>query len=386
MMTQPPAAPASDHHPKKKTTSTPGAKQAASQPIPTRRAPKKPPTTKPASFLVIKAESRPASPSALSSASKKQLSREPRETVPHHAQPHQKRKGRRNARRGLWLSIGATVAAVVGLMALFLFLGLHATNTSGAYPVTAADPTVMKEITTISPSVLAAVGAGQTQTKPTRVSGASSLRGPTGKPEVFYYGAEYCPYCAAERWPLLVALSRFGSFSHLSQTTSSSTDVYPSTPTFSFYHSTYTSQYLDFVSLEVESYQHVSLETPTADEQQIINQYNSGESFPFIDVANQYTIMGASYDPQVLSNLDWQQIAGALAHAQSPITQSILGPANYLTAAICAATNQQPASVCQAAPIPQVQPSLSGSTGDTGTPGNLLPVPVAVLRSTTLVG
>lgn len=103
-------------------------------------------------------------------------------------------------------------------------------------------------------------------------------------------------------------------------------------------------------------------------------------------MANQYIILGASYDPQVLSNLDWQQIAGALSNTQSPIAQSILGPANYLTAAICTATNQQPASVCQAAPLPQVQQSLSGSTGDTGTPANLLPVQVAVLRSTTLVG
>lgn len=229
---------------------------------------------------MIKAESPSASPASLSSASKKLHSREPRETGPHHARPHQKRKGRQNARPRLWLSLGGTVAAVVGLIVLFSFWGLHSSDTSGTYPVAAADAAVMKEVTTVSPSVLAAVGTGQTQTKPTRVSGGSSLTGPTGKPEVFYYGAEYCPYCAAERWPLVVALSRFGSFSHLSQTTSSPTDVYPSTATFSFYHSRYTSQYLDFVSLEVESYQHVSLETPTADEQQLINQYNSGGELP----------------------------------------------------------------------------------------------------------
>ncbi len=294
---------------------------------------------------------------------------------------HQKRKGRRDSHRGLWLSIGGTVVAVVGIIVLFIVLGHNSSTSSGSYPLTAADPSVIQEVTSVSSSTLASVGTGQTQTKPTKLNGASSLTGPTGKPEVLYYGAEYCPYCAAERWSMIVALSRFGSFSNLSQTTSSSTDIYPSTHTFSFYHSTYTSQYLDFVPLEVQSYQGVSLETPTAAEQQLINQYNPNGSFPFIDIANQYTITGASYDPQVLSNLDWQQIAAALTNAQSPIAQSILGTANYLTAAICTATSQQPASVCQAAPIPQVQQALNASTGDTGTPGSLLSAPLAVFRA-----
>jgi hypothetical protein len=34
---------------------------------------------------------------------------------------------------------------------------------------------------------------------------------------MLYIGAEYCPYCAAERWPLVMALSKFGTFSNLPQ-------------------------------------------------------------------------------------------------------------------------------------------------------------------------
>ncbi|MGH3290263.1 MAG: DUF929 family protein, partial [Trebonia sp.] len=45
------------------------------------------------------------------------------------------------------------------------------------------------------------------------VSGPPLTRG--GKPEVLYVGAEYCPYCAMENWPLIVALSRFGQFTGL---------------------------------------------------------------------------------------------------------------------------------------------------------------------------
>jgi thiol-disulfide isomerase/thioredoxin len=276
------------------------------------------------------------------------------------------------------------VVAVAVIIAVFIVLGHQASPSGSSYPVTAADPTVVKQVTSVDPAVLAQVGtgSGKVQTKPTKLNGSSVLTGPTGKPEVFYYGAEYCPFCAAERWPLIVALSRFGTFSNLSQTTSSSTDVYANTPTFSFYHSSYSSQYIDFVPLEVESYQGVTLQTPTSAQQQIINQYNPNQSFPFISFANQYTINGASYDPQVLNNLDWQAIASALSNPQSPVAQSILGTANYMTAAICQATNQQPASVCQAAPIPAVQQSLSASTGSAGLTGNYLASLVAEAPAT----
>ena len=33
-----------------------------------------------------------------------------------------------------------------------------------------------------------------------------------GTPEVLYMGADYCPFCAATRWGLVLALMRFGNF------------------------------------------------------------------------------------------------------------------------------------------------------------------------------
>lgn len=55
-----------------------------------------------------------------------------------------------------------------------------------------------------------------------------------GKPAVIFVGAEWCPYCAVERWSLIIALLRFGNFSNLEYMLSSSTDIYPNTPTFTF--------------------------------------------------------------------------------------------------------------------------------------------------------
>lgn len=277
------------------------------------------------------------------------------------------------------------VGVIIGVF--FLLAHQSSTNTSHNYPSTPADPAIVQLVTTVSPSVLATVGtgSGQVQARPTKLSGAPPLTSPNGKPQVFYQGADYCPFCAAQRWSLIVALSRFGAFSNLSQIRSSSTDVYPNTATFSFSGSSYTSQYVDFVALEEQSFAGVTVQTPTAAQQQLISKYNPQGSFPFIDFANQYSMIGASYDPQVLSNLDWQAIASALSNPHSPIAQSILGTANYFTAAICQATNQQPASVCQAAPIPQVEQSLN-SSADTEAPGIFQPFLVAELRLSERVG
>ncbi len=55
-----------------------------------------------------------------------------------------------------------------------------------------------------------------------------------GKPAIVFVSEESCPFCAAERWPLAVALAHFGTWSHLGSTKSSATDVYPNTATLSF--------------------------------------------------------------------------------------------------------------------------------------------------------
>ena len=61
-------------------------------------------------------------------------------------------------------------------------------------------------------SVLAQVGIGASSPQALKpVTGPALTSG--GKPEMLYIGAEWCPYCAAERWAMAVALRRFGTFS-----------------------------------------------------------------------------------------------------------------------------------------------------------------------------
>ncbi len=298
-------------------------------------------------------------------------------------QQRNKRKVESKANRSLWYVLGGVVVVVAVVIGLFVYLGSQSSGGSVPTPKPAS-ASVVSEVTNVAPSTLAAVGTGSSQVqnplKP--IKGGPPLTGSTGHPEVFYEGAEFCPYCAAERWGMVVALSRFGTFHNLSQITSSSTDVYPSTQTFTFYKSTYTSQYVDFVPLEVQSDNGTPLQVPTPAQQQIINTYNTGGSFPFVDIANKYSLIGASYDPQLLQNLDAQTIADSLSNANSPIAQAILGTANYLTAAICEATNQQPTSVCAAAPIPSIEKTLGGTAGSSnGSSTGMIPAaPVAARR------
>jgi hypothetical protein len=175
---------------------------------------------------------------------------------------------------------------------------------------------------------------------------------------VVYVGAEYCPYCAAERWAMAVALSRFGTFTGLGETASSPSDVYPNTATLTFHGASYASTYLSFTAREIQSNQVVNgayapLDTLSAVDQALFTKYNappytdSAGSIPFIDIGGRYLISGSSYSPQVLQGKTQTQIAAALADPNSAIAKAVDGTANLITAAICQITNGQPGAVCQ---------------------------------------
>jgi hypothetical protein len=223
--------------------------------------------------------------------------------------------------------------------------------------------TVVASVASVPPRMLGAVGSGttfgHTLTPATRAPLTSR-----GKPEVLYVGADYCPYCATERWPLAVALSRFGTFTGLRGIHSSATDVYPSQPTLTFAHASYTSKYLTFTSAETTTEDpHTVLQRPTAAEEALLNRYDappyvqpeSPGAIPFIDIGNRYLIHGAQYNPQVLQHHTWAQSAAALNDPASPIARGADGAANMITAAICKITGNQPARVCASPVITQLE-------------------------------
>jgi uncharacterized protein DUF929 len=260
--------------------------------------------------------------------------------------------------RGPW-PIAGSLAGVVLLVAIFVLISRLQSPPPGPTGPT-AQTAVISELTHVSPAVADAVGTGGLPNPLTRTGGAALLTGPDGKSEILYLGAEWCPFCAAERWAIVVALSRFGTFQGLSFTTSSSSDVFPDTRTLSFNRSSYNSTDVDFVAVELEDRNRNLLQTPTAQENQIWQSYDPQGSIPFLDFANRYIGIGRGVPPDPLQGLSWQQIAAALSNPASPVTQAIVGNANYLTAAICQLPSAQTASVCSSPTIKQIATQLGG--------------------------
>ena len=256
-----------------------------------------------------------------------------------------------------WVAPAAVVAGVALLVATFLIIRWYLTPAPP--PPLSSDTTtvVVTQITTLPASEFDSVGQGTANNLLKPVTG-TPMTGVTGKPEVLYIGAEFCPYCAAQRWALIVALSRFGTFTGLKTTSSSSSDIYPNTPTFSFYGATYTSQYIDFRAVETSDREQKPLETPTAAEQQLWTKYDPACSIPFVDFGNRYAFSGATFSPDLLSGASWQAIADELRDPKSAQAQAIVGSANLITAAICKTTSDQPAAVCSSSTIQDLEKKL----------------------------
>jgi hypothetical protein len=175
-----------------------------------------------------------------------------------------------------------------------------------------------------------------------------------------FIGAEFCPYCAAERWPLIQALSRFGTFTNLKQVSSSSSDVFANTPSFSFYKSTYRSKYLSFTPVEVEDRSGKRLETPSSTEQALWEHYTGNPpGYPFIDFDGKYVQTAQSFSPALLAGLTQAKIAAQLNDPSSEVAKAIDGSANVATATICTMTDNQPAGICLAPAITNLQSDLN---------------------------
>ena len=279
---------------------------------------------------------------------------------------------RRAEQRRRILIASGSIIAVVAIVVAFIVVKANskppATSSSNG-PTGTALASVVSDLTTVPASTTDKIGngGGQVSATPKAVTNGTPLTA-NGKPEMLYMGAEYCPYCAAERWAMINALSRFGTFSGLSTIHSAAAngagqaEPYPNTPTWTFHGSTYTSKYLTFTPVESEtnipdkaSGGYTALETPTKDQTALLTKYDvppyvpsgSEGAIPFIYFGGKYIIAGASYSPQVLAGLSWSKIASEVKNnPSSDVAKAVVGTANYITAAICKMTGNQPASAC----------------------------------------
>ena len=187
----------------------------------------------------------------------------------------------------------ALVLVIVVVLVVIKISGGGPTASTGPAP-TPASASVVSQVTGVPASVYNTIGINSSVAPidpPVVTTGQPKLTfaSPSGAPlpGVYFYGAEYCPYCAAERWVIVTALSRFGTFKGLDNMQSSGTDVFPNTQTFTFAQAKYTSKYIVFRPEEYYSNQVNSsgtgydvLQNFTGDEASLVTKYDSSTYFP----------------------------------------------------------------------------------------------------------
>jgi hypothetical protein len=236
------------------------------------------------------------------------------------------------------------VAAVTAVLAIVVTLvAVKLTARPAAASEAPAPATVTSSVTSVPGSLLTGPRTGQVITPLLTVRRPGPPLAIGGKMGVVFVSEESCPFCAAERWPLAVALSHFGTWSHLGTTRSSASDVYPRTATLSFRAARFTSPDIVLRTTELTDNAGHPLQPQTPLDTQLISTYDvppyvntaaQSGAVPFLDIGNRYILAGAQYNPQVLAGLSAVQIADRLGNPSSPVAQAIDGAASTIIAAI----------------------------------------------------
>jgi len=268
-------------------------------------------------------------------------------------------QARRERRRRL-VVVASSIVAVLAVVAVIVVVGTTSrTGSTSSAPSTRspASAALVAAVTGVPGATRDAVGPG-TATMPKAVNDAALTA--NGKPVVLYVGAEFCPYCAASRWALVEALSRFGTFSGLQQTASGAKDSYPDTPTFTFHGTSYDSATIALVARELQDRDGAQLDSISSADAALWHRYTGQGAYPFLDIAGKYVEVGKTVDPGLLTGLTADDIAQRLSNPADPVAKAIDGQANVITAAICSATGNTPAAVCTAPGVTAAARALHG--------------------------
>jgi uncharacterized protein DUF929 len=245
--------------------------------------------------------------------------------------------------RRRFLAAAGAITAVLAIVVTLVTVKLTASPVHRTASESTASASLVRQVTTVPAATLAQVGPGQAATLLQKVKTPGPVLTADGKTAIVFVSEESCPFCAAERWALTVALSHFGTWSGLGITKSSATDIYPNTATLSFRSARYRSAELTLSTTELTDNVGHPLQSQTPldtslmahyDVPPYVNSVDQSGAVPFLDIGNQYVLAGAQYDPQVLAGLSAAQIASQLSNPSSPVAQAVDGAAKVIIAAI----------------------------------------------------
>ncbi len=167
-----------------------------------------------------------------------------------------------------------------------------------------------------------------------------------GKLYVFFMGAEYCPYCAAERWAIVRALQKFGQWDGLKQTISAARDEpFLNLPTYDFTKTTYTSPHIEFASRETKDREFKPLQKLLKTEEKLVRKFNPKKEIPFLLIGGRFMQIGAGFTPKIFIGHTFRQTETELKKAESEIRKTIDNEANIISALMC--VSGLPPEVCK---------------------------------------
>ena len=255
---------------------------------------------------------------------------------------------RKERQRRQVIAAVVAVAVVIGAVIVGVVVANQPTtppSAGGGSTGTASADAALAKLVAIPQATLDASAAPNTSQAPAKLEGGTPLTA-DGLPKVLYVGAEYCPFCAMERWALIGALAKFGTFSGLTPTTSSSEDVHPDTPTWSFNGSTFTSDVLAFEAVETADREQKPLQPLEGENAAIFQKYNPSGGIPWVTYGGTHATNGATVDANVLDGKSYDEIIAGIEDPSSDIGKTMNPAINMITAQLCEMTGGKPTNVC----------------------------------------
>jgi len=238
------------------------------------------------------------------------------------------------------------VVAVVGILALLIVGFYFAYSAANQFSPDVGKLVSSSDISTLQQLSAAPYGPSGSSLLPNVKNYTGTPFTSDGKPLLVYIGADYCPFCASQRWAMVLALLRFGNFTNLSYMASSPSEG--DYVTFSFHGSSYTSKYLVFQAFEQQDRNNQPLDAVPSNYTGAFSQY--GSSYPFMNFGNRYIISGSLIPPDLLNGKNWSTVMNEIRSGTN-LGTDIKESANVITALICTITSNQPGSVCNQSPI-----------------------------------
>ena len=154
-------------------------------------------------------------------------------------------------------------------------------------------------------------------------------------PSFLFLGSEACPFCAAESWPIFLAMHTLGgSWKGTSFIYSDPTDVYPHTPGISFYNASLDSAPINFIEFEMSNSTWAPLQKLNQSVQQIYDTYDPHGYIPFLLVDGIYARTGSSYLPSVLSGLSYSTVYSIITNKSTRLLPQVFSEANNITSLV----------------------------------------------------